>query len=290
MHHPLRRTLPALAALGIAVGAPVLTAGTAHAVMHDCGEVAVQYSVDGGSHWINGGRMSEPHGTIQVRLVGETSPGCDYKVSLASYSTEGPDWGTSGTQTFLGWATTTLNHDRPQATLDVSAHLPKCFGQIDLYAGDQKFDGVSNPAPHFPDTVVPRNLITAWNGGSACQPTPSSSPSAPVSPNPVPPSHPAGSPSPSASVPPSASPKPSHSPSTPTRTGHPSSAPSAPAPSASEPVGTPSVKPVSDKPAPVLASTGSDGGQMIATAVGGVALLALGAGAVVFSRRRAARR
>ncbi|MEU8921474.1 hypothetical protein AB0D10_11155 [Kitasatospora sp. NPDC048545] len=86
--------------------------------------------------------------------------GCDYKVSLASYSTEGPTFAASGTQTFLGSATVTLNRENPQATLDISAYLPKCFGQIDLYPGDQKFDGHSNPLPHYPDIVLPDHLIT----------------------------------------------------------------------------------------------------------------------------------
>ncbi|MGW3042042.1 hypothetical protein ACWC9T_18855 [Kitasatospora sp. NPDC001159] len=82
MNHPLHRTLPVLAGLGIAVSGP-LFASAAHAVGRDCGAPTVQYSVDGGAHWVNDDRMPAPHGTIQVRLAGEPFTGCDYKVSLA---------------------------------------------------------------------------------------------------------------------------------------------------------------------------------------------------------------
>ncbi|MQS15780.1 hypothetical protein F7Q99_26815 [Streptomyces kaniharaensis] len=301
MHSP-RRTLPALAALGIAVGAPLLTAGTAHAEGVRCGDAAVQYSVDGGKNWINGGRMSEPHGVIEVRLTGESQDGCDYKVSLASYSTEGPTWATSGTQTFLGWATATLNHGNRQATLDVTAHLPKCFGQIDLYNGDKKFDGVANPAPKYPHGVFPDNLISAWNGGHACAPTPTGTPTVPVptatasvtpSPTATATATPQPTASPTATTTATATAKPSTS-ATPSATPSQAATPSAPAPSASTdsagPVGTPTVKPVSTTPAETLASTGGNSGQMIAYAAGGAALLAVGAGALVVSRRRASRR
>ncbi|GAA1255529.1 hypothetical protein GCM10009665_52570 [Kitasatospora nipponensis] len=329
MHHPLRRTLPALAVLGIAVAAPLATAGTAQAHPgSSCASLGVVYSTDGGSTWTAAGRMSAPHGVISVKLQGQPQPGCTYDVSLASYSTQGPTWQTSGTQAFLGWATATLGKDLPPATLDVSAHLPTCFGQIDLYSGNEKFDGKSNPLPHYPNGVFPRNLITAWNGGTACQPTPSPSPSVSASSSPStkpsgsPSTSPSSSPSQSASGTPSpsasasvspstsASPSPSVSASvsasaTPSHSATPSAAPSTsaavvPTPSNStdtsgQPVGVPSVQPVSTAPAEAkpgtsLAFTGSNGGQMIATAVGGAALLALGTGAVVVSRRRAARR
>ncbi|MEU8515128.1 LPXTG cell wall anchor domain-containing protein [Kitasatospora sp. NPDC048722] len=52
---------------------------------------------------------------------------------------------------------------------------------------------------------------------------------------------------------------------------------------------SPSAKPTTDKPAPGLAQTGSNDGQVVATAAGGAALLALGAGALAVSRRRTRR-
>ncbi|MDH6121137.1 hypothetical protein ABH930_006630 [Kitasatospora sp. GAS204A] len=304
MHHPLRRILPALAALGIAAAAPLVAAGPAQA-HESCGDAAIEYSVDNGAHWQTGGRMSAPHGTIQVRLDGDVSKGCSYQVSLASYSTQGPTWGTSGTQTFLGWATTTLSQDHRQATLDISSSLPPCFGQIDLYNGATKYDGVSGPLPKYPNGVFPDNLITAWNGGTACQgtppPTPPPSPSpsdsapAPTGPTTPPPANgtPSGGSTPSAPKPPVTKPsapvsgtvKPSTS-AAPITVASPS-VPSAPA--TGEPVGTPSVKPVSATPTN-LAFTGTNGGQLVTFGVGGAVLLAAGVGAVVFTRRRSAHR
>ncbi|GAB2728472.1 hypothetical protein [Kitasatospora kifunensis] len=215
MHHPLRRTLPALAALGIAVTAPLLAAGPAQA--HDgarCDDAGISYSTDGGSSWITSGGLSGTTGTVQVKLDGTAGKGCSYQVSLASYSTQGGSWASSGTQTFLGWATATLTRDKSQATLDISAHLPQCYGQIDLYSGSVKHDGVSAPAPHYPTGVYGGDLISAWNGGAPCQspaPTPTPSASVPVLPTPsagaslpgtpLPSQSATGSPSPSAAVP-----------------------------------------------------------------------------------------
>ncbi|MFI8457020.1 hypothetical protein [Kitasatospora sp. NPDC085464] len=311
MHQLLRRSLPALAALGIAVGAPLLTAGTAQAHSeHGCGAVGVEFSVDGGKGWISDGRMSQPHGVIQVRLAGDVADGCDYRVSLASYETQGPTWATSGKQTFLGWATTTLRSGNRQATLDVSAHLPKCYGQIDLYNGDKKFDGVANPAPRYPDSVFPDNLISAWNGGKACAPTPTGTPTLPVptssaSPTATATPHPTGTPtatttpSATATATATASPSTTAKPSAPSTTGTPSggtpsTAPAVPAPSApadtTGPVGKPTANPVSTTPASTLASTGGNSSQMIVYGAGGAALLAVGGGALVIARRRGARR
>ncbi|MGF1432109.1 LAETG motif-containing sortase-dependent surface protein [Kitasatospora sp. LaBMicrA B282] len=313
MHHPLRRTLPALAALGIAAAAPLLTAGPA--VARDtgsCGTATVAYSVDNGAHWTTAGEMDKPYGVIQVKLVGKVTKGCPYEVSLASYSTEGPTWATSGTQAFLGWATTTLSSNTPQATLDVSGTLPPCFGQIDLYNNGNKFDGVSNPLPRYPDGVFPNSLISHWNGGSACAPTPTPTPTptqtpvTPGKPSPSPsgsktgspsPSPTTGTPSPSASSSrtgtpsPSAgtgkSPSPSASATTPAGT-----AATTPAPGATDsagPVGSSTVQPASTTPTG-LAFTGTDGSQLVTYGVGGAVLVAAGAGAVVLTRRRNAHR
>ncbi len=182
MSRSLRRSLSALSAVGIAVVAPLAVAGTAQAAAQSkkCDSVTVEYKVEGSSKWVTDGRMQQPSTKISVRLSEKSHPGegCEYDVSLASYNTQGPSWATSGTQTFLGWDTTTLGKSKREATLDVSSHAPTCFGQIDLYGTDKKHDGIAAPLPKYPNAVFPNNLITAWNGGKACTPTPTASPSA----------------------------------------------------------------------------------------------------------------
>lgn len=89
-------------------------------------------------------------------------------VSLNSYETEGSTWATSGNQTFIDHAQVTLTSHNPSAKLKVKA--PKCFGQTDLYLGSTKYDGVDGPLPHYPQPIVPTNLIAAWNGGAKCAP------------------------------------------------------------------------------------------------------------------------
>ncbi|WP_371479868.1 hypothetical protein [Kitasatospora sp. NBC_00315] len=299
MSRSLHRSLSALAAVGIAVAAPVALAGTAQAAVQGqhCDKVEVTYSTDGGKTFGDDGRMSSPYTKIVVKLSGHPAEGCKYNVSLASYNTQGPTWATSGTQTFLGWDTVTLSDSKPKATLDVSAHAPTCFGQIDLYGTDKKHDGVSSPLPKYPNAVFPKDLITAWNGGKACAPTPSTSPTATptVTTSPTATVSPTASASPSASVSPSASPSasvsPSASPSASTSTtAAPSGSPSAPAPtSTAGPVGSPTVAPVSEVADASLATTGGNSTQTTAITVGGVALLALGGGAVFLTRRRAQR-
>jgi LPXTG-motif cell wall-anchored protein len=323
----LRRSLSALSAVGIAVVAPLAVAGTAHAAAaKKCGSVTVEYKVDGGSKWVTEGRLQQPSTKISVRLSDDSHPGegCEYDVSLASYNTQGSTWATSGTQTFLGWDTTTLGKSKREAKLDVSSHAPTCFGQIDLYGNDRKHDGVSAPLPKYPNATFPDDLITAWNGGKACTPTPTASPSA--TPTVKPSASPSASASPSVTASPSAtvspsatataspsatataseSPSASASPSvtaspsatvSPSATGSATAAPSASATSAAPapvvdaagPVGTPTVAPVSETPSENLASTGGNSTQTTAIAAGGAALLALGGGAVFLGRRRARR-
>lgn len=228
----------------------------------ECGNASVEYSVDGGASWSTSGRITDQvHGRFLVRLTGTVGPGCEYPVSLASYHTQGPTWDTSGVQTFLGWDTTVLSSTKLQATLDVSAHLPLCFGQIDLYSNGHEFDGVHGPLPHYPAAVFPHDLITAWNGSTPCQATPSPKPS----PSPT---GKAPTPSPSPSVPPVVS----------GPVGHPVVAPLSPSPAP-----TPSPAPSS---APSLAHTGGNGTQAVALAGAGAALLVLGGATVVFTRRR----
>ncbi|PYC75827.1 hypothetical protein C7C46_23430 [Streptomyces tateyamensis] len=289
MHHqPLRRILPALAALGIAAAAPMLTAGPAAA--HDsghCETAGISYSTDGGTHFTKSDDLGGPAGQVVVKLDGEVARGCEYPVSLAAYSTEGATWKTSGKQTLVGFATGLLTQQKPQLLLDLGGRLPECFGQVDLYNGSEKYAG--DKAPHYPNAVIGDDKIAWWNGGKACPsgtpsstPSPSSSTQAP-SPTPTPSSTtPAtGSPTPSASPSKSASP----SPSTPSGTA----TPVAPAPGTDVPSGKPEVKPVSGTPTN-LASTGTDGSALAVTAGAGVVLLGLGAGAVVLTRRRSAKR
>lgn len=298
MHQTLRKTIPALVVAGIAVTTPLIATGAAHATVgNDCSPVKIEHRVGNGD-WVTDGRMSQPNTKISVRIAPDAEPvdGCEYKVSLASYSTEGPTWATSGTQVFLGWDTTTLDLGKREATLDVSAYLPPCFGQIDLYGTDVKHDGKSAPLPKYPNGVFPHNLITAWNGGTACAPKPTETPSLPTGTptTSAPATPPTDSPSPSATksaASPSASASASAS-KTPTATKTPSASASSSvvAAVAAGPVGTPVVAPVSAKPAARLASTGTDGSKLMEVSIGGAALLAAGAGAVVFSRRRAAKR
>ncbi|MGR7002744.1 hypothetical protein ACU686_40145 [Yinghuangia aomiensis] len=139
-----------------------------------------------------------------MRLADKTKveKNCQYKVSFASYSADGPTWKTSGTQRFLGKDTVTLTAKKPSATLDIKKHLPPCYGQIDLYGGGDKFTGAKTP--HYPDKKYPTNMIAGWNGGEgvrALKP-PSSSPKPSKSPSTSPKPSPSvsASPSPSASV------------------------------------------------------------------------------------------
>jgi LPXTG-motif cell wall-anchored protein len=285
--------------------------GTAHADGGDqCGQLSIEHSQDGGQSWSTGGRIDggTAPAKITVRLKGDVGKGCEYAVSLASYSAEGATWDTSGTQAFLGWDTTKLTGDNREHTLDVSAFAPSCFGQIDLYGNGNKYDGSDqdHALPHYPDSLTPPDLITAWNGGSPCttaSPSPSDSTTASPSPSDTASSSPSESPTDTTSPSPSDSPTDTGSPS-PSDTGSPSpsdtatstapvadtSSPASPtAGSTAPPVGTPVVKPASDTTASSsgdLAETGGNSSQTVAFAAGGAALLVVGGGAVVLTRRR----
>ncbi|PWI42591.1 LAETG motif-containing sortase-dependent surface protein [Streptomyces sp. ICBB 8177] len=273
-----------IGAMAVAVSVAGVTSAQAaerhHANNGQCGQVGVAYSLDGGASWTTSGRINgSAPGTIEVKLTHDVAQGCQYPVSLASYSAQGPTWQTSGEQAFLGWDTTVLKQGHLQATLDVSTHLPSCFGQIDLYGNGNKYDGVANPLPHYPDSATPTDLITAWNGSAPCS---SASPS---------PSSPGGSTAPAPGGSGTPSPVASGSPSS--GAGSPSSAPSAsasasaPATATAAPSGTPSVPPSSTTPTGGgLAETGGNGTQTAAFAGGGAVLLLVGAGAVIVGRRR----
>ncbi|GAA2808702.1 hypothetical protein RMN57_06445 [Kitasatospora sp. CM 4170] len=285
MHSNLRRALPALTALAFTAGAAVLAAPAAHAEPA-CGRPPVQYSVDGGANWTNSATFPALSGTVQVRLAGQPTAGCDYHVSLGSYETQGATWATSGRQTFLGWATTTLTREHYRDTLDVSGHLPRCFGELALYGVGEKYDGNDgdHPLPHYPDEPFSGLQIASWNGGTACPPKPTAGPTSPAPTSPA-----TASPATTtAAVPASATPT-----ATPTAAG---TASAAPAPSSGAPASTQHPAPAqatattTATAAPALAATGADDGLLAATAVGATALVAAGCAAVYAGRRRAARR
>lgn len=252
-----------MAAALTAIGTGAAVADSPHS---QCGQVSIAHSVDNGATWTTNGRMdgSNVPATVQVKLTGNAMEGCSYPVSLASYSAEGPTWQNSGTQAFLGWDSIVLNSKQTSATLDVSQWAPKCFGQIDLYGNSTKYDGVTGALPHYPDSATPTDLITAWNGGSACASTPS--PTATPTP-------PAATPTPTSSAPAVA----------PTSTTKPTTAPVTAPPS-----GTPQVPPTSLKPTGNLAETGSNSSETTIVASAAGALLVVGFGAVFATRRKRA--
>ncbi|MFD0279314.1 hypothetical protein ACFVHB_36205 [Kitasatospora sp. NPDC127111] len=282
-----RTALLTLTALGVTAGAAVLAAPAAHAAPA-CGRPPVQYSVDGGANWTNSGTMPALSGTVQVRLAGQPAAGCDYRVSLGSYETQGATWATSGRQTFLGWATTTLTREHYRDVLDLSGHLPRCFGELALYGVGEKYDGSDgdHPLPHYPDEPFSGMLIASWNGGTACPPEPTGSPTSQA---PVTPTAPA-------TGTPTTTPAPTPAPTTAgATTAGPVPAPAAA--STSSPAGPGSTQPgpsrasaASATAVPALAATGADDGLLTATAVGATVLVAAGCTAVYAGRRRAARR
>ncbi|MFI1104622.1 hypothetical protein [Streptomyces melanogenes] len=273
----------------MAAGASFLSLGTAHAeVAPGCGAAGFAYSTDGGRTWDVKPRLDGPYGVIEVEadMSAESKAECSYEVTLASYGTEGSTWPTSGHHAFLGAATVTLDRKRPRATLDVSAHMPKCYGGIDLYVGGERYDGVDKPLPHYPaDPLGDQDRrITAWYGGQKCEPEPTDPPTTPPTTDPTgtPTTDPTDTPTTAPKPTTMASPTPGHStvpaPSGPT-TGTPSTAPGhgespyAPSPSmsAAAPAG----------PGGNLANTGAGGGRMLAYGAAGAALLAVGAGVLV---------
>ncbi|WP_044472424.1 hypothetical protein [Streptomyces turgidiscabies] len=296
--HP--RTLSVLAATAFAAAAvPVLAAGTASATTGGgCQSATVQYRIAGGDWTSQGGfhAWSSVPGAVEVRLapgqsVGE---GCKYPVSLAEYTTEGPNWNTSGHQTMVDKDTVYLTAadvadagGAEHAYQKLSVKTPDCYGQIDLYGDDIAYDGQTGeghgPAPYQPDGVVtPYHLIAAWNGGEKpCDtgasvppaPTPSEpAPSTPATPTtPAPPTTPAGSEPPVETTPPTTPDSSTTPPTTPDVPPAESTPPTNPAPSPSEST-------------PPLAETGA--GAPVGPIAGVAAVVvAFGAGALYLARR-----
>jgi hypothetical protein len=279
-----------------AAALPVLAAGTAAATPSGkCRPATVQYRIPGGE-WTSAGGFHQwktAPGTVEVRLapgqrVGE---GCKYPVSLAEYTTEGPDWPTSGHQTLVDKATVYLTAadvadagDPDRAWQKLSVKSPDCYGQIDLYGDDVTYDGGTGeghgPAPHQPSGVnTPYHLIAAWNGGDkACAPEkPTPTPSQPAPSTPATPTTPAQSTPPAETTPP-ATPA---TPTTPKTSKTPPTTPDVP-PLTSTPPAAPQPSP-SDS-TPPLAETGA--GAPVGMIAGVAALVvAAGAGALLLARR-----
>ncbi|MFJ8793548.1 hypothetical protein [Streptomyces sp. NPDC102462] len=296
------RTVAALAALAAAV--PVLgTAGAASATTGaGCQSATVQYRIVGadgnvvGADWTSQGGFHQwdtVPGTVEVRLAPGQSvaEGCTYPVSLAEYTTEGPDWETSGRQTLVDKATVHLTaadmagpDDARRTWQRLTVKSPDCYGQIDLYGDDVTYDGGTGeghgPAPYRPGNVAtPYHLIAAWNGGDkAC------APSAPDSPTPTPsqpgstPTAPATPATPADSTPPAGT---TTAPTTPKPAKTPPTSADVP-PLQSAPPATPEPSPHDS--APPLAETGS--GAPVGPIAGAAAVVVvLGAGALAVARR-----
>ncbi len=300
------RTSAAFAATAfVATVTPLFGATAASATpAGGCQSATVQYRlVDAagkpvGADWTSQGgfhQWKDAPGTVEVRLApGQTvGDGCKYPVSLAEYTTEGPNWYTSGLQTLVDHATVYLgaedlpgSDDAKRTWQKLTVKAPDCYGQIDLYGDDVIYDGKSGdghgPAPYQPDNVVtPYHLIAAWNGGDkSCTPEQPSSPTPPASPpTPDSPSSPPASQPPAETTPPATSTTPPPGSSTPPTTPDvpplESTPPTAPAPSPSDST-------------PPLAETGSSA-PVGPIAAGAAAVIALGAAALYGTRRRARR-
>jgi hypothetical protein len=293
--------------------APLLAAGSAQAsTPGGCESATVQYRIVGadgkvvGADWTSQGGFHQwdtVPDTVEVRLAPDQTvgDGCAYPVSLAQYTTEGPDWFSSGHQTLVAKDTVHLtakdvagSGDGERTWQKLSVRTPDCFGQIDLYGDDVTYDGGSGeghgPAPYQPGNVVtPFHLIAAWNGGDkACGSggsTPTADESAPAAPeSPATPTAPAESTAPATETAPAAGttapdttdkPKPSSTPTTTSEVPPLRTSPSA------------SAAPSADGGKKPLAETGA--GAPLGMITGAAALVVVaGAGAVYASRRRRA--
>ena len=163
----------AVATAGAAAATDSPTPGSTQDCTHN---TPVQWSADNGTTWTpvtTRTVANYPMVSVQLRFdpAADTSNPCSQTFSLNSYTTEGPDWATTGTQTLLGHDSATLDAQHLKATLTVA--VPECFGQTDLYFGSKKYDGTDGPVPQYPSVTFPfGTLIAASNGGQACEATP----------------------------------------------------------------------------------------------------------------------
>ncbi|MEU6815348.1 hypothetical protein [Streptomyces sp. NPDC046860] len=301
---PARYLAATAAAFVAATAAPLVGATAAHAQEGGtCSSATVQYRLvdaDGkvvGADWSSEGGFHQwdtVPGIVEVRLApGQNiGVGCNYPVSLSEYTTEGPDWPSSGHQEMIDKATVRLTaedvagqDDAGRTWKKLSVKAPTCFGQTDLYGDDVAYDGKDGeghgPLPDVrTGALTPYHLIAAWNGGDKrCESgTPGSavpSPSVPATPaSPAPSTPPAAAEpgTPAGGGEPAASPKPGATP--PTDAKVPPAQSSPPAPKSSPDGGT-----------VPLAETGA--GAPVGMLAGGAALvLAVGAGTVYASRAR----
>lgn len=299
----LRSLAPLAASAFFAAALPVLGAGTAYAGTDGaCQSATVQYRIVGadgnvvGADWTSQGGFhawDTVPGTVEVRLaphqtVGE---GCTYPVSLAEYTTEGPNWFVSGHQTLVDKSTVHLtaadvagSDDAKRTWQKLIVQPPTCYGQIDLYGDDVSYDGKEGdghgPAPYEPDNIVtPYHLIAAWNGGDKpCAPEAPESPSQPTPSAPATPTQPGGGAPPSSSPTPPETPQPS---TTPPTTSKVPPAPQTP----STPSDSPEPSPSGSKPP--LAETGTSAPVGLIAGCAAV-VVALGAG-FTFTAGRARR-
>ncbi|MDR3632503.1 MAG: hypothetical protein P4L84_01635, partial [Isosphaeraceae bacterium] len=106
------------------------------------------------------GAQTYPMVSVTVSANATLPTDCALSFSLNSYTTQGPDWPSTGTQALYDHQTMTLDAANRSGTLAV--RKPPCYGQTDFYTGTTAFDGTDGPLPSYPDDVVPQPLI-AWS-------------------------------------------------------------------------------------------------------------------------------
>jgi LPXTG-motif cell wall-anchored protein len=140
------------------------------------------FSLDGHT-WHEAGQVRDSALTVgsdkKVRIDVRAGDGKSCTVSLASYSTHGSTWQTSGEQELVDYDTVSLGQGTT-GSLRIAVPSQDCFAQIDLYRGSVKHDGTTAPLPEGPDHPVFNGvLIAAWHGGTrVCTNTPTPTPSA----------------------------------------------------------------------------------------------------------------
>ncbi|MFF3963649.1 LAETG motif-containing sortase-dependent surface protein [Streptomyces griseorubiginosus] len=222
---------------------------------------------------------------VKVRAAGDATT-CT--ASLASYLAHGPTFATSGEQVFHDFDSVTVKAGAVD-TLDVAIPDAGCFGQVDLYRGNTKFDGKLDAKDGFPHGDLPKGpdhpvikdkLIAAWNGGTKdCTTTETTPPATPPATETTPPA--------SESTPPASESTPPTSESTPPASETPGT--DSPTPSASESTSTPGAPTPNGGGGDNLAETGASSNTPL-IAGGAAVLLAGGAGIVLATRRRKATR
>ncbi|MER6494264.1 LAETG motif-containing sortase-dependent surface protein [Streptomyces griseorubiginosus] len=222
---------------------------------------------------------------VKVRAAGDATT-CT--ASLASYLAHGPTFATSGEQVFHDFDSVTVKAGAVD-TLDVAIPDAGCFGQVDLYRGNTKFDGKLDAKDGFPHGDLPKGpdhpvikdkLIAAWNGGTKdCTTTETTPPATPPATETTPPA--------SESTPPASESTPPASESTPPASETPGT--DSPTPSPSESTSTPGAPTPNGGGGDNLAETGASSNTPL-IAGGAAVLLAGGAGIVLATRRRKATR